>query len=177
VKNFAAEVEKYTGHPAILGWTFGNEVNNLWANFLNQLNEGFECGWDPQPTPNGCWDNPGYQGKCVRAIECVYKGLFGLLNNASIAAHSKMSHSKKELILSSLADVDQMPMRIEKFGSYASDIDAWGLQIYRGKNFGLDATNILELFPKITQIPYLITEYGVDAYRDPCGDCEADVSF
>jgi hypothetical protein len=99
------------------------------------------------------------------------------MSNASIAAHAVMTKGKRELIFSSLADVDQMSMRVEKFNHYAAAVDVWGLQIYRGKDFGLDATNILELFPKITEKPYLITEYGVDAYRDPCGTCEADVSL
>lgn len=175
VKEFAGQVKRYLGHPAILGWTFGNEFNNNWQNFLYQIGQAFHCGWDPTSTPEGCWDSRGEMGTCAHSIPCVYRHLFGLLNNASIAAHAMMTPRRSHLIMASLADVDQMMLRVEKFGHYASDIDVWGLQIYRGRNFGEGETNILEAFPKISLKAYLITEFGVDAYRDPCGYCTASV--
>jgi hypothetical protein len=175
VVEFAEQVGRYLGHPAILGWTFGNEFNNNWQNFLLQLSNSFGCGWLPDSTPVGCWEDSLPFGSCVKSIECVYGKLFGLLNNASIAAHSLMDPNNYHLIMSSLADVDQMMDRVRVHGHFADDIDVWGLQIYRGKNFGEGSTNVLRSFSSFNAKAFLITEYGVDAYNDPCGHCAAFV--
>jgi len=36
-QGFAAEVARYGDHPAILMWSFGNELNGYWLGFLDEV--------------------------------------------------------------------------------------------------------------------------------------------
>ena len=59
IKTFTAEVAKYSDHPSLLFWSFGNELNGVWNGFLQSLGkdpERKECGWDDRYDDlGGCW--------------------------------------------------------------------------------------------------------------------------
>ncbi len=167
---FKWQISKYLNHPAVIGWSFGSEVNGNWRGILKNLNEAFQCGWsDPCFGAKADW--------CAAAEECVYQRLFELLNTAAVYGKQLMGSSRPHLILSSFADVDFLPSRIEKFEKFAPDIDAWGIQIYRGKNFGSGDADFLAEYSKVSQKPLIVTEFGVDAYNDPCGNSETSPCY
>ena len=37
IAGFTVQVARYGAHPALLGWTFGNEVNAVWNGFITSL--------------------------------------------------------------------------------------------------------------------------------------------
>ncbi len=37
IESFAEQVKRYGDHPAILMWSFGNELNGYWLGFLEQV--------------------------------------------------------------------------------------------------------------------------------------------
>lgn len=43
---FARQVHKYGEHPAILAWSFGNEINMMEHGFLQEFDREFVCGWN-----------------------------------------------------------------------------------------------------------------------------------
>ncbi len=67
-----------------------------------------------------------------------------------------------------------------QFGYAAPHIDAWGVQIYRGRDFGSGREDFLSNYESATPFnargekvgiprPIIVVEYGIDAYNDPCG--------
>ena len=62
--------------------------------------------------------------------------------------------------------------KVGRMGDYASDLDAWTAQVYRGSTFG----DFFDAFGNNTDKPILLTEYGVDAYHDVCGARERSQS-
>jgi len=165
VDRFAALVGKYSRHPAILGWTFGNEVNGDWQGFIQALGEERMCGWQV-----ACWYNSA--GWCSWPRWCVYGALFDWIEQAGAAAIEAMGEHRK-LLLTSFADVDNIEEAISWHDWKMKSLDAWGVQVYRGRGFGDGPWgNIMQHFPTISSKPLVITEYGVDAYNDPCGWCD-----
>lgn len=73
-------------------------------------------------------------------------------------------------ILSTFADTDLVLDKIGRAGHLAPSINMWAAQLYRGYSFGpwfehaANASNTPTNFK-----PFLVTEYGVDAYHDVCG--------
>lgn len=59
--------------------------------------------------------------------------------------------------------------RWAQFESSAPSIDVWGAQVYRGRDFGVGNNDFLLLHRASSKKPLLVTEYGIDAYKDPCG--------
>ena len=164
IDGFADEVSKYADHPAVLMWSFGNELNGPWNGFIPQLNEAFGCGWN-----EGCLNNP-WGTDCVAPVNCVYTHLFSFINDAAHAAKNVSSRP----ITSGFADLDnfvstpyQNPLydKIPLFEHLLPDMDVWAMQLYRGRSFG----SYFENFNAESTKPLLVTEYGVDAYNDPCG--------
>lgn len=45
-KRFERQVVKYGEHPAILAWSFGNEINMKEHGFLQEFDREFVCGWN-----------------------------------------------------------------------------------------------------------------------------------
>ncbi len=45
IANFADEVKRYGDHPAILMWSFGNELNGYWLGFLDQVSALLRVSW------------------------------------------------------------------------------------------------------------------------------------
>jgi len=169
VKGFASEVEKYADHPAILFWSFGNELNGVWNGYLQALGKSGpeQCDWDERYDDlGGCWIHKGTLppkgSKCYDSSYCVYKKLFSFINDAAVAAHAVAD----VLVVSAFADVDGLYDKILRAGDFAMELDAWTAQVYRGSSFG----DFFEGMGNSTSKPVLLTEYGVDAYHDACGE-------
>jgi len=102
----------------------------------------------------------------------VYKHLLQFIDEAYRQAKDVMNRlGVRKLLTTSFADVDLIQETIQLFDSSLNNIDTWGLQIYRGKNFGTGSDNILLHWKEISSMPLIVTEYGVDSYRDECGNC------
>lgn len=180
ITSFSQQVNRYAGHPAILAWSFGNELNGNWNLFLQAFADRNDCKWNPgdaNANQGGCWQSTAIEGPCVQPIACVYKGFFSFINEAAKQAHTVMGkHS--HLIITAFADVDNVLGRIGDFEKeFANELDAWGVQLYRGSTFGSDSHNFLEQFAKASNKPLLVTEYGVDSYNDKCGFSTDNVCY
>jgi len=180
IKGFATEVGKYADHPSLLFWSFGNELNGVWNKYLQELGKGDpsageeDCGWDARYDDlGGCWIHKGklppVKSPCYVSSGCVYKRLFGFINDAAKAAHDVAD----VLVVSAFADVDGLYDKVGRMGDYASDLDAWTAQVYRGSTFG----DFFDAFGNNTDKPILLTEYGVDAYHDVCGSSNTTPCF
>jgi len=169
VANFAHQVGQYATHPALLIWSFGNELNGVWNGFLQQLgkSEGKPtCGWDDRYDDlGGCWVHKGTAptpaSPCYASSYCVYSRLFELIDEASRAAKDVAD----VLVVSAFADVDALYDKVGRAGHFAKNLDAWTAQVYRGNTFG----DFFAAMGNNTDKPVLLTEYGVDAYHDACG--------
>jgi len=170
---FVDVVRKYSNHPAVLAFTFGNEMNGAWNGFLTGFGNMNNCGWNPAPFPDGCLYPQGGSGPCYPARTCTYKAFLSWVNDAGKQAKAVMGNNPK-LILTSFADVDWVDQIIKEFDGIMTDLDAWGVQLYRGDNFGYGDNDFLEKFPSFSSRPLIVTEYGVDAYKDPCGVCDGN---
>lgn len=164
VTNFATEVKKYSTHDAILMWSFGNELNGPWNGFMDQLNIAYSCKWVPP-----CTLNSDPNSTCVAKSDCLYDALFTWLNDAAKAAKEVSAKP----VITGFADVDYIigstttaaaVDRLTRSEPMAPDIAAWGMQLYRGNTF----SNAFERFLEDSEKALVVTEYGVDAYNDPC---------
>lgn len=164
---FVANVTKYSAHPAVLGWTMGNEINGEWNGYLEQFNEAFGCGWSM-----ACNYASIRSGPCAGPKRCVYEHLFSWIDKAAQRAQEAMEGMGiRKMITTSFADVDRLTEIIEVMDGSVTHMDAWGIQVYRGKDFGQGSDDILRTWTSMSSRPLIITEYGVDAYRDACGQC------
>lgn len=156
INNFAKQVWYYGDHPAILTWGFGNELNGLWNKYKDHLSEAFGCGWT-----QACEEKTGTGDPCYPKIQCVYQQLFSFIDAACAAIKTYTTRP----CTTGFADVDQWANRINLFGANLSHVDIYSIQLYRGKSFG----GFFLEYQSIASKPLLITEYGIDAYNDPCG--------
>jgi len=168
VRRFAEQVRQYRDHPALIMWSFGNELNGVWNGYLQQLghNPAAPCAWDERYDDlGGCWIHKGKPpvpgSQCYNTSYCVYSRLFGLINQAAEAAKAEAD----VLIVSAMADVDALYEKVARAGHLAPSLDAWTAQVYRGNTFG----DFFGTMSDATDKPVLLTEYGVDAYHDVCG--------
>ena len=159
VKRFQKAVKQYRHHPALLIWSIGNEINGVWNGFLQQLSnsEVDPCGWDETYDDlGGCWTHLGikpiYNSVCYNTSLCVYKRLYGFLNDCAVAAHEVAD----VIVTSTFADVDALYDKVERMGQFAPDLDAWAAQVYRGASFGDFFTGISNSTGK----PLLLTEHA-----------------
>mmetsp|Transcript_875 Transcript_875/g.1184 ORF Transcript_875/g.1184 Transcript_875/m.1184 type:complete len:611 (-) Transcript_875:166-1998(-) len=173
-QDFAHQVGKYKHHPAILGWTFGNEINGGWNGFVYAITGIYNCSWDPLPADQGgcmAYDYKNTSSPCYDSVRCLYKGLLGWIDRACELAHKELGDENYKILTATFADVDNLPLRMEMFGKYITNMDFWSSQLYRGPNFGLGKNNILHQVDEMGDKPMAVTEYGVDAYMDSCGIC------
>eukprot|EP00471_Norrisiella_sphaerica_P001695 CAMPEP_0184486358 /NCGR_PEP_ID=MMETSP0113_2-20130426/7850_1 /TAXON_ID=91329 /ORGANISM="Norrisiella sphaerica, Strain BC52" /LENGTH=589 /DNA_ID=CAMNT_0026868187 /DNA_START=125 /DNA_END=1891 /DNA_ORIENTATION=- len=170
---FGKQVGKYKDHPAILGWTFGNEINGGWNGFIYAIDGIYGCGWMPQDFPAGCgsFDFKNKTHFCYNATSCLYEKLYTWIDRAAYHAHQNLGDENYRLIMSTFADIDLLSQKIGMFGKFMPNIDIWAAQIYRGKNFGDGENDFLLQVSNSSDKPLAITEYGVDAYMDSCGIC------
>jgi len=135
---------------------------------------------------NGCFNNGDPKSPCASSVACVYNNFFGFVNLAAAYAKNVMRErmegkdGQAHLIVAALSDVDVSWQRMAQFGYAAPDIDAWGVQIYRGRDFGTGKEDFLTNYETATPYnakgekvgtprPLIVVEYGIDAYNDPCG--------
>jgi hypothetical protein len=162
IVDFVAQVARYADHPAILMWSFGNELNGSWNKFTQQISDAFGCWWSQY-----CAGYQDTNGDCQWQSTCMYTQLFSWINSAAKAA--KMVTSRP--IISGFADVDYMVGnngmldKVARFDWLLPDLAAWAMQLYRGGTFG----GYFWMFRSESSKPMLVTEFGVDAYNDPCG--------
>eukprot|EP00808_Paulinella_micropora_P002770 g69914.t1 len=189
IKRFVRQVRIYRTHPALIIWSFGNEINGIWNYYLQYLNDAFNCSWSKEifgqaagQDPKGCYFNPygnvwnysswsgslTQEGPCRNATQCLYKHFFQWIDESARLGKRALGRYKK-MIISSFADVDFMDLRIGQFEKYAPHIDGWGAQIYRGYTFGVNGSDFLKNMAGNSSKLQLITEFGVDAYKDTCG--------
>jgi hypothetical protein len=169
IQRFSTQVAQYAAHPALLIWSFGNELNGVWNGFLQQLSKSEgkpTCAWDERYDDlGGCWVHKGTAPQpgspCYETTQCVYTRLFELIDDAARAAKEVAD----VLVVSAFADVDALYDKIGRAGHVAKHMDAWTAQVYRGKSFG----DFFDTMGNATDKPVLLTEYGVDAYHDACG--------
>lgn len=177
VSKFALQVSQYKSHPALVIWSFGNELNGVWNGFLQQLGKaaGEEpCGWDERYDDlGGCWVHKGKAPQpgspCYDSTYCVYSRIMKFLDQAAAAAHAEAD----VIVVSTFADVDALYDKVERTGGFAPNLDAWSAQVYRGNTFG----DFFEGISNASDKPIMLTEYGVDAYHDACGTGEQTPCF
>ena len=176
---FRWQVSRYLHHPALLAWSFGAEINAPWNNYLQAFSNAFGCGWSGATAPTGCFGDPltAKESGCHQSIACVYQHMFEFVNTAAIYAKQAMGGKPSHLILAGLADVDVMTNRLGMYEHFAPDVDGWAVQVYRGRDFGQDKDDLLAQYEKRSKKPLVVSEYGVDAYNDPCGTEEASPCF
>jgi hypothetical protein len=160
---FSWQVSRYLNHPAILAWSFGAEINGNWNGFLRQFADNFGCYYSDQ-----CYGSN--EAWCKPAIDCVYTNFFNFLNIAADRAKQSFGSNRPHLIMASFADVDNIIQRLTDYEHLTPQIDAWGMQLYRGKTFGEEGNNFIEQYAAASTKPLIITETGIDAYYDSCGD-------
>ena len=180
IKRFVHQVGQYRHHPALMIWSFGNELNGVWNGFLQQLSKATDigtnvpCGWDERYDDlGGCWMHkqpmalPGTP--CYESAFCVYSRLFSFLDDAARAAHELAD----VIVVSAFADVDGLYDKVQRAGDFAPNLDTWTAQVYRGNTFG----DFFEGMSNASDKPVLLTEYGVDAYHDVCGEGKVTPCF
>ena len=101
VAAFAAEVRKLRHQPAMLFWSFGNELNGVWNGYLQQLGhtERDPCAWDDRyDDKGGCWVHTGTaptpSSPCYASSACVYSRLFKFINDAAVAAKEASARAR-----------------------------------------------------------------------------------
>jgi hypothetical protein len=60
IGGFLEQVARYNNHPAILMWSFGNELNGPWNLFTTQLSWVNGCGWT-----GGCMNSRDPNSPCM----------------------------------------------------------------------------------------------------------------
>jgi len=172
-QGFADEVARYGDHPAILMWSFGNELNGWWLGFLGDFNVAYSCGWNTRQW----WDNNGCilstTPECLVAQDCIYSHYFGWIDGAIALAKQ---HTTRP-ITATLADVDNIvgshPTTdlLPRFMDNMAHFDAFAFQLYRGQSFySADGTSYFSQYgAEAGGKPLIVAEYGVDAMNDPCG--------
>lgn len=169
-----AQVTRYMGHPAILGWIIGENMNNPDVGLLAALNGIHNCGWngnDHGTDAGGCVGMGADDAACASARKCVYMAMLGFLNEA--AKHAKPG-DHTHIVVAPFTDFDDSVHRLSQYADAAPDIDAFGLSANRGRDFGQGSDDVLTNYetapsPLPHRKPLILMEYGVDAYRDPCG--------
>ena len=176
---FRWQVQRYLHHPALLAWSFGAEMNAPWNNFLPAFSNAFGCGWSGATAPTGCFGDPltSPDSGCHQSVACVYQHLLEFINTAAIYAKDVMGGKPSHLILGGLADVDVVTSRLGLYERFAPQVDGWAMQVYRGRDFGHGDDDFLKLYAHSSKKPLIVSEYGVDAYNDPCGDADSSPCF
>jgi hypothetical protein len=148
------------------------QVNALWNGFITSIADSFQCNWSTVKYPQGCYQSPKNSSLCHQSRHCAYSQLFRFINSVVTTAQIALGPNNL-LFSSSFADVDNIVDRISEFDSQLTGLDAWSLQVYRGKSFG----DLLSSFQTISSKWLLISEYGIDAWFDSCGSSPTELCF
>lgn len=90
--------------------------------------------------------------------------LFTLVNEMAKAAHAEEGAAYHP-VTTPLADVNLITT-IQLRDEIVPDLDAWSVQMYRGKSFG----SFFQEYQASSDKPLLVSEYGIDAYDDTRAD-------
>lgn len=166
------EVKRYKGHQAVLGYMIGNEMNAPWNGLMHHINTVLECKFDERPVgQGGCFEAPfSPSSPCYAANKCIYDGIFAFLDRAAEGIRESLADAPR-LVTSPLADLDQLVAHLAEYDR-STRLDLWSVQVYRGRYFGRSSDNnfIVEVERALPNgKPLFFSEYGVDAYFDPCG--------
>jgi len=168
---YAAEVARYGDHPAILLWSFGNELNGVWMGYKDAFDKQSCNGqWKTLGCENQPRDKSGPGTECYEPTNCMYNAMFTFFNDAMAAGKQ---HTTRPMT-STFADVDYLISgdkatdKIPRFQAKLSQMDFFAIQLYRGGTFGSFFTD----FAAESSKPLIVGEYGVDAFNDPCGWAE-----
>jgi len=178
IDNFVTSVGILGDHPAILLWSFGNELNGPWNGYVTKFDEITDaehpngCGWQTGNNGGPCYNiltgDAAAGSTCFTATTCMYGRFYGWLNRAIVAAKAVTTRP----MTSTFADVDYLVTgnpttdRLPRFVDLIPDMGVIAVQLYRGKTFG----NYFSQFASESgNKPLLIAEYGVDSFNDPCG--------
>jgi len=162
VDAFVAHVRLLGDHPAILMWSFGNELNGAWNMFQKAWSDAGKCDWQ-----SFCYNVVDRKNACFDQTTCMYNGFFPWIESALAAAKVYTTRP----LTSTFADVDVLVGtdasvdKIPRFEKLAPSMDVWTLQLYRGKSIA----GFLQQYAKESSRPLLVGEYGVDAMNDNCG--------
>ncbi|KAL3928760.1 MAG: hypothetical protein SGPRY_002254, partial [Prymnesium sp.] len=142
IGDFTTQVRQYSTHPALLIWSFGNELNGVWNGYLQQLSkaddmgkgtQGAMCAWDERYDDlGGCWIHKGKLAPpgsaCFNSSYCVYSRLFQFINEAAAAAKKASPSACRAvadvLVVSAFADVDMLSDKMRELWSGESADDA-----------------------------------------------------
>ena len=84
--------------------------------------------------------------------------LFSLIDEMAKEAHLEEGNNSRP-VTTTLIDWNTTDT-IKAYDSNMTNLDAWGVQLYRGKTFG----NFLKVYPNVSSKPVIIMEFGIDAY-------------
>ena len=162
--DFEAHVTLVGDHPALLMWSFGNEMNGPWNGFMGDWSTISNCGWSSY-----CTNTVDPTSACFTESTCVYNSFFPWLQ--SVLAAGKL-HTTRPMT-TTMADLDNLVStpatptvdKVPRFESLIPALDMWAIQLYRGQTIA----DYLVQYGTETQKPLLVGEYGVDAQNDPCG--------
>ena len=175
IQGFADEVARLGDHPALLMWSFGNELNGYWLGFMDQFNTMYNCDWNTDypstATPDGCITSR--TADCITKSNCVYSHYFTWLNDALGAAKQYTTRPMTatfadiDNIVSTVPETDLLP----RMQQYLTNFDAYAFQLYRGQTFYPPGQpSYFDQFQAEAGGKLLIvSEYGFDSMNDPCG--------
>jgi len=140
-------------HPAVVGWIVGNELNGPWNLYVcdSELAENFGVG--------GC-----QFGDSVEKLMKSVNMLCGVVRSENMLcgtalANVNLPQTKQHLVGGQLWGGLSW---IKLADRYMDQLDFWGVNLYTRRYFS--PMGIFQRFHIVSKRPFLITEYGVDAY-------------
>ena len=146
VTAFVQQVAKLGDHPAILAWSFGNELNGPWLGFVEEINQAFSCNWDKAT----CTNVLDAASPCYTSQGCLYTNLYGWLDSALEAARNVTTRP----LTSTFADIDMLVgtedalNKIPRFNAVMSHFDMYAIQLVRTSAHNARARSHAALQPR-----------------------------
>jgi hypothetical protein len=127
-------VNAYRNHPAVLAWAIGNEWN---INLYHTVHPGSHISEDALRAAAHLTETLAQQVKSLDTLHPVFS-IFGDI------------------------DVSDGPLAMPNIvNRYCPSVDAWGLNVYRGRTFG----PLFVDWARFAHVPVFLSEFGTDAFR------------